>query len=94
MLSTVTTLKRTTIAHEQLAKTIDHSLLRPELPEVDGVPGHVGLAGGFLRGTDVAFGTVIGFPHEAHTTATKVFEAQDEQKVLACKLVEAAGPNL
>ena len=27
-----------------------------------------------LRGTDVAVGTVIGFPHGSHHTATKVFE--------------------
>lgn len=33
MLSTVTTLSRATITHEQLAKTIDHSLLRLELTE-------------------------------------------------------------
>ena len=80
--------------HEQLAKTIDHSLLRPELTEADVVSGcelaspyhaasvcvkpcQVALAAGLLRGSDVAVGTVIGFPHGAHTTATKVFEAQD-----------------
>ena len=91
MLSAVTTLNRTTITHEQLAKTIHHSLVRPELTEADVVPCHAGLAGGLLRGTDVAVGAVIGFPHGAHTTATKVFEAQGEQKVLAYKLAEAAG---
>ena len=30
-----------------------------------------------LHGTDVAVGTVIGFPHGSSTTATKVFEARD-----------------
>ena len=33
MLSTRTTLIRATITHEQLAKTIDHALLRSELIE-------------------------------------------------------------
>jgi deoxyribose-phosphate aldolase len=88
------TLDRHTITPEQLAKTIDHSLLRPELTAEDVQAGcelahryhvasvcvkpcHVALAAQLLRGSDVAVGTVIGFPHGAHTTATKVFEAQD-----------------
>jgi deoxyribose-phosphate aldolase len=158
------TLNRETLTLTQLAKTIDHSLLRPELTEADITAGcelarrynvasvcvkpcYVALATRLLRGSDVAVGTVIGFPHGAHTTATKVFEAQDamangaaeldmvinigelrsgnaayvqqdihavvevahgkaivkvilenayltnEQKVLACKLVEAAGAD-
>jgi deoxyribose-phosphate aldolase len=154
-----------TITYEQLARTIDHSLLKPEMTEAEVIAGcelakryhvasvcvkpcHVALAARVLHGTDVAVGTVIGFPHGAHTTATKVFEAQDamangaveldmvlnigelrsghadyvrediaavvaaarkggalvkvilenaylndEQKVLACKLVEAAGAD-
>ena len=94
MLTTTTTLNRATITYEQLAKTIDHSLLRPELTEADVASGcelanqynvasvcvkpcHVALAAKLLKGGDVAVGTVIGFPHGAHTTATKVFEAQD-----------------
>ncbi|MCL5998575.1 MAG: deoxyribose-phosphate aldolase [Chloroflexi bacterium] len=92
--TTPVTLNRDTITYEQLAKTIDHSLLRPELTEGDVIAGcelaqryhvasvcvkpcHVALAARLLRGSDVATGTVIGFPHGAHTTATKVFEAQD-----------------
>ena len=87
-------LNRQTLTYEQLAKTIDHSLLRPELTEADVVAGcelaeryhvasvcvkpcHVALAVRLLQGSDVAVGTVIGFPHGAHTTATKVFEAAD-----------------
>ncbi len=83
-----------TITYEQLAKTIDHSLLKPELTEADITdgcrlaaryhvasvcvkPSFVPLAVQLLKGTDVAVGTVIGFPHGGSTTATKVFEAQD-----------------
>jgi deoxyribose-phosphate aldolase len=150
--------------YKQIAKMIDHSLLRPELTEAEVIAGcelamkyevasvcvkpcHVKLAAGILAGTGVAVGTVIGFPHGSHLTATKVFEAQqaladgaveldmvlnigalragqadfvrddicavveaargraivkvilenayltDEQKVLGCKLVEAAGAH-
>ncbi len=87
-------LKRETLTYHQIAKTIDHSLLRPELTESDVMAGcalaqlyevasvcvkpcHVALAARLLQGTDVAVGTVIGFPHGAHTTATKVFEATE-----------------
>jgi deoxyribose-phosphate aldolase len=83
-----------TITYEQLAKTIDHSLLRPELTEADIITGcaiakrynvasvcvkpcYVPLAAQLLKGTTVAVGTVIGFPHGAHTTAIKVAEAKD-----------------
>ena len=82
-----------TITDHQLAKTIDHSLLRPELTEADVVAGcelaakydvasvcvkpcHVKLARQQLAGTDVAVGTVVGFPHGSNSTATKVAEAQ------------------
>ena len=40
-------------------------------------PCDVKLCVELLAGTDVAVGTVIGFPHGSHTTATKVFEARD-----------------
>lgn len=83
-----------TITYEQLAKTIDHSLLRPELTEADVIAGcklahqyhvasvcvkpcHVRLAREQLAGSDVKVGTVIGFPHGAHTTFVKVAEARD-----------------
>lgn len=83
-----------TLTYEQVAKTIDHSLLRPELTEQDVIEGcelaaryHVAsvcvkpcdvpLAARLLADSDVAVGTVIGFPHGNSTTATKVFEARD-----------------
>jgi deoxyribose-phosphate aldolase len=80
------------VSERQLAKTIDHSLLRPELDDAfieDGCrlaaaydvasvcvrPADVGRATAILEGTEVAVGTVIGFPHGGSSTATKVFEA-------------------
>ena len=39
--------------------------------------GAVSRAAGLLAGTDVAVGTVVGFPHGSPTTATKVFEARE-----------------
>jgi deoxyribose-phosphate aldolase len=153
-----------TLAYADVAKTIDHSLLKPEL-EDDAVregiaiareydvasvcvrPSDVAIARRLLEGSDVLVGTVIGFPHGAHTTAVKVDEARvameegaveldmvlhigrlrsgedgyvrediaavveaardraivkvilenayltDEQKVRACRLVEAAGAH-
>lgn len=83
-----------TITYAQLAKTIDHSLLKPELTTADVRAGcqlakqyfvasvcvkpcHVTVAAELLRGTTVAVGTVVGFPHGSSTTATKVFEARD-----------------
>ena len=154
-----------TITYAQLAKVIDHSLLRPELTEQDVIDGctlaakyhtatvcvkpcHVKLAARLLEGTDVLVSTVVGFPHGGNLTAIKVAEAQaamddgaveldmvlnigqlrsgniddvsedikavcetahargakvkvifenayldDEQKILACKLCEAAGAD-
>jgi deoxyribose-phosphate aldolase len=83
-----------TLTEREIAKTIDHSLLKPELDDafieagcrlaatydVASVcvrPADVRRALGILAGTDVAVGTVIGFPHGSSTTATKVFEARD-----------------
>ena len=88
------TLSVTEVTERQLAKTIDHSLLRPELDDdfiADGCrlaaeydvasvcvrPTDVGRAAALLSGTDVAVGTVVGFPHGSSTTATKVFEARE-----------------
>lgn len=79
--------------YRDVAKAIDHSLLRPELDDrfvEDGCrlaaeydvasvcvrPVDVARAVGLLAGTDVAVGTVVGFPHGSHLTATKVFEAR------------------
>jgi deoxyribose-phosphate aldolase len=81
------------LTYEQIAKTIDHSLLRPEMTlqevsagcelalhchvaSVCAKPCDVPTAVAILTGSDVAVGTVIGFPHGSNTTATKVFEAQ------------------
>ena len=87
-------LSRDTLTYRQTAKTIDHSLLKPELTEADVVAGcelarrydvasvcvrpcDVPLAAKLLTDCDVLVGTVVGFPHGANTTATKVFEAND-----------------
>jgi deoxyribose-phosphate aldolase len=81
------------VTYEQVAKMIDHSLLRPELTLTDiekGCdlaarylvasvcvrPADVVLAARLLEGSEVEVGTVIGFPHGSHTTATKVFESE------------------
>lgn len=82
------------VTERELAKTIDHSLLRPELDDdaiADGCrlaaeydvasvcvrPTDVRRAVDLLAGTDVAVGTVVGFPHGSSTTATKVAEARE-----------------
>jgi deoxyribose-phosphate aldolase len=82
-----------TLTERDIAKAIDHSLLRPELDDAsieDGCrlaaeydvasvccrPADVARATAILRGTDVAVGTTIGFPHGNHLTETKVFEAR------------------
>src|SRR5512147_250918 len=93
-MSQAPTLSSQTITSEQLAKTIDHSLLRPELTETDVIAGcelaskyhvasvcvkpcHVKLAKKLLADSDVAVGTVVGFPHGNSTMAVKVFETQE-----------------
>jgi len=158
-------LSSATITRKELAKVIEHSLLRPELTEQDVIDGcklaarydvatvcvkpcHVHLAAEMLQGTDVKVSAVVGFPHGSNLTAIKVAEAQaamddgaveldmvlnigqlrsskvdevrldiqavcevahargakvkvifenayldDEQKILACKLSEAAGAD-
>ena len=82
-----------TLTERDIAKTIDHSLLRPELDDAfieDGCrlaaeydvasvcvrPVDIPRAVALLDGTDVAVGSVIGFPHGGQPTATKVFEAR------------------
>ena len=82
-----------TLTEPQIAKAIDHSLLRPELDDafveagcrlaaeydvasVCVPPVHVGRANAILAATDVAVGTVIGFPHGYATTETKVAETR------------------
>jgi deoxyribose-phosphate aldolase len=82
-----------TITYEQLAKVIDHSLLRPELTEADVLAGcelaaryHVAtvcvkpcdvkLAKEALKDSDVIVSTVVGFPHGGSVTSIKVAEAR------------------
>ena len=89
----MTTLNSKTITYAQLAKVIDHSLLRPELTEQDVIDGcklatkyntatvcvkpcHVKLASEVLKGSDVKVSAVVGFPHGSNLTAIKVAEAQ------------------
>ena len=81
------------LTERDIAKTIDHSLLRPELDDAfveDGCrlaarydvasvcvrPVDVRRAAELLRGTDVAVGTTVGFPHGNHRTEVKVLEAR------------------
>ena len=81
------------LTERDVAKSIDHSLLKPELDDAfveEGCrlaaeydvasvcvrPADVRRAKAILDGTDVAVGTVVGFPHGSATTATKVFEAK------------------
>ena len=86
------TLNSNTITYEQLAKVIDHSLLRPELTEADVIAGanwppvttlprcvkpcHVRLAAEVLKDSDVLVSTVVGFPHGSNLTEIKVAEAE------------------
>jgi deoxyribose-phosphate aldolase len=82
-----------TLTEGDIAKTVDHSLLKPELDDAfvdDGCrlaaaydvasvcvpPVHVRRAAAILAGTDVAVGTVVGFPHGYATTETKVAETR------------------
>ena len=91
-MSDVPAIEIETLTERDIAKAIDHSLLRPELDDAfieDGCrlaaeydvasvcvrPVEVVRASALLHDTDVAVGTVIGFPHGGQPTATKVFEA-------------------
>lgn len=79
-------------AHD-IAKMLDHSLLKPEMDaetvrrgceiakkydtaSVCVKPADLPIAAEVLKGTDVRLSTVIGFPHGAHRTDVKVFEAE------------------
>src|SRR6476661_7914334 len=89
----MTMLSIDSLTERDIAKTIDHSLLRPELDDAfveDGCrlaarydvasvcvrPADVRRAAELLRGTDVAVGTTVGFPHGNHRTEVKVLEAR------------------
>ena len=91
--SDMATLSIEHLTERDIAKTIDHSLLRPELDDAfieDGCrlaarydvasvcvrPVDVRRAAELLRGTDVAVGTTVGFPHGNHLTEVKVLEAR------------------
>ena len=50
--------------------------LRYDVASVCVKPSDVALAASILAGSDVMVGTVVGFPHGASLTATKVFEAE------------------
>ncbi len=77
----------------QIAKMLDHSLLKPELTVEQMIagcrlarrydiaaacvkPSEVARARDELEGSDVLATTVVGFPHGAHQTEVKVFEAE------------------
>ncbi len=96
-------LDRTALTYSRVARTIDHSLLRPELTEEDVIAGcalaqryHVAsvcvkpcdvpLAVRELNGSDVAVGTVIGFPHGSSTSETKAFEARQATQLGATEV--------
>ena len=78
------------LTYRDVAKTIDHSLLRPELDDAF-IDDNIRLAAEYdvassarsvarvaemLRGSDVKVGTVVGFPHGNVLTETKVFETR------------------
>ena len=78
------------LTYSDVAKTIDHSLLRPELDDASVEAGcklavQYDVASVCARprdvervrvGSNVAVGTVIGFPHGSSRTETKVFESR------------------
>ena len=91
------------LTYTQIAKSIDHSLLRPELDDefiTEGCelaarykvasvcvrPADVERAAKLLAGTEVAVGTVIGFPHGSTTTEVKLFEAEQAMRAGASEL--------
>ena len=90
----IPTLRVETLTLQELAKTIDHSLLKPHLTRQEIIDGcelaakydvasvcvkqsFVPLAVEVLAGTDVAVGTVAGFPHGASTSRAKAFESEE-----------------
>ena len=80
-------------AYRDLAKMIDHSLLRPmmtqeeleagcrvaveyDVASVCIMPFYLKRCAELLAGSTIVPSTTIGFPHGAHRTAVKVFEAE------------------
>jgi deoxyribose-phosphate aldolase len=83
----------TLLTKRDVAKMIDHSLLRPELTREQVIHGcrvakeydvasvcvrpcDVETAKEELMGSDILITTVVGFPHGAHKTEIKVYEAE------------------
>ena len=77
----------------EIARMIDHSLLKPDLTVEDIRTGctlarqyqtasvcvrpcDVALAESMLRGSNIAVGTVIAFPHGSNQTEVKILEAK------------------
>jgi len=90
----VCALSSKTITYRELARTLDLSLLKPEMTEADIITGcrqalsyqlasvsvkqcYLKLAVKELTGSNVAVGTVVGFPHGDNTTAIKVAETRE-----------------
>lgn len=87
---------------EQIAKMIDHTLLKPAkeseittlcaeakqygFASVCVNPCHIKLAASELQGSAVKVCTVIGFPLGENTTATKVFETKNAIKLGATEI--------
>lgn len=82
------------IDHSLLSPTLDDAELaegcrlaaRYRVASVCIKPYGVALADEILRGTGVAVGTTIGFPHGGHATAVKVFEAEQAMAAGATEL--------
>lgn len=87
---------------QQIAKIIDHTLLKPAkdseivklcdeakqhgFASVCVNPCHIKLAASELEGSEVKVCTVIGFPLGENTTATKVFETKNAIKLGATEI--------
>jgi deoxyribose-phosphate aldolase len=91
------------VSYEDIARMIDHSLLKPNLTDkeieegcriadeykvatVCVRPSDVRRAAEILKASSVRVTTVIGFPHGAATTASKVFETMEAIKNGAAEL--------
>ena len=80
--------------YSQLAKMIDHSLLKPQLQmkhvaegceiarkynvaNVTVRPCDAGTAVDLMKGSGIPVGSVVGFPHGAHSAAVKLYETRE-----------------
>jgi deoxyribose-phosphate aldolase len=81
-------------SYEDLARLIDHPLVRPDLSDEQVANGcrvarqygvaavsvrasDVDLVVGWMKGSGVAVGSIVGFPHGSETTAAKIYQTQD-----------------